>query len=76
LKLQEIPELLKPATPKAKRLSMVALTGAALAVVWAGAAWAGVEAPDSFVSAVGTLAAEPDRLNVSNESRWIVVPQR
>jgi len=47
----------KPSTPKSKRLSVVGLVGAALAVIWAGLGWAGVTAPDVFVSAVGTLAA-------------------
>ena len=51
------PEVLIPTTPKSKRLSLVGLTGAAMAVIWAALAWAGIEAPDAFVSSVGTLAA-------------------
>ena len=53
----KVVETLTPTTPKSKRLSVVGLAGAVLAVVWAGLSWAGVEAPDVFVSAVGTLAA-------------------
>lgn len=50
-------EQIRPSTPKSKRLSIVGVTGAGLAVLWAGLQWAGVQAPDVFVSAVGTLAA-------------------
>ena len=51
------PEILIPTTAKSKRLSIVGLVGAALAVFWAGLAWAGIDAPDVFVSSLGTLAA-------------------
>lgn len=60
MKLAEskVVETLTPTTPKSKRLSVVAVTGAALAVLWGGLSWVwNIEAPDTFVSAVGTLAA-------------------
>ena len=53
----KIPTPKRIESPKAKRISVVATTGAALAVLWAGLSWAGVTAPEVFVSAVGTLAA-------------------
>ena len=53
----KVGDTLTPTTPKSKRLSVVGLVGAVLAVVWAGLGWLGVAAPDVFVSAVGTLAA-------------------
>ncbi len=50
-------KLAPPSTPKAKRLGLVGLTGAGLAVIWAGLQWAGVTAPQVFVSAVATFGA-------------------
>ena len=53
----KVVETLTPTTPKSKRLSVVAVTGAVLAVVWTGLAAFGINIADPFVSAVGTLAA-------------------
>lgn len=50
-------EKMVPKTAKSRRLSIVALSGAVLAVVWAGGSWAGLEVPETFVSAVATLTA-------------------
>ena len=59
MKLAEskVVETLTPTTPKSKRLSVVAVTGAALAVVWSLLSWSGIAAPDVVVSSIGTLAA-------------------
>ena len=46
-----------PQSAKGKRLGLVGLTGAGLAVAWAGLEWAGVQAPSVFISAVGTFVA-------------------
>jgi len=46
-----------PATPKAKRLSVVAVAGGVLAVLWGTTDWlVAVEIPDYLVSSITSLA--------------------
>ncbi len=46
-----------PATPKVKRLSVVAVTGGVLAVLWGTTDWlVSVEIPDYLVSSITSLA--------------------
>jgi hypothetical protein len=44
-----------PQTPKGQRLSLVALAGAAMALLWAILEWAGVEVPAPVISALTSL---------------------
>jgi len=45
-----------PNTPKGRRLSLVALVGAVLALVWALSEWAGLSVPDGVISGTTGLA--------------------
>jgi uncharacterized membrane protein len=44
-----------PQTNKSKRISLVALSGAVMALIWALAEWAGIEVPAPVISTVTSL---------------------
>jgi len=45
-----------PNTPKGRRLSVVALAGAVLTLIWSLADWAGLNVPEAVVSAITGLS--------------------